>query len=294
MRYRSDHLAWQGCQCRFSPQLCARSCRSMVKAFWALIISDALDGRATTKLATPPCCRNAVRYRRMYLRTFALVLASAIAQPGLAAQDNSVGETPSAPTPAPVAPQGEPTAASGFIARGNTAFNAGQIDEAIQNYSRALDVDPSNAVAYYERGNAYLSRRQFDKALADFAAAIDRNFAGELAYLNRGIVYAQTGVLDLALKDLNAAAHLNPTSAEVYYNRGLLYMRAANFEAAIADFSTATKLNPRHADAFAARGAARQSIGQITEATRDYYTALELDPKNRNALVNLRKLGLLH
>ena len=117
-------------------------------------------------------------------------------------------------------------------------------------------------------------RGRLDQALADFSAAIDHNFAGELAFLNRGIVYAQTGAFDLALKDFNEAARLNPSGTEVYYNRGLMYMRAAKYEAAISDFTTATTLNPRHADALAARGAARQAVGETTDAARDYYVAL--------------------
>ncbi len=202
-----------------------------------------------------------------------------VTHPTLAVQESDPAQK-SAPTAGTVAP-------AGFIARGNKAFNAGQIDEAVQNYSRALEIDPNSAIAYYERGNAYLARGRLDQALADFSAAIDHNFAGELAFLNRGIVYAQTGAFDLALKDFNEAARLNPSGTEVYYNRGLMYMRAAKYEAAISDFTTATTLNPRHADALAARGAARQAVGETTDAARDYYefeqirkTARSCEPSN--------------
>ncbi len=143
----------------------------------------------------------------MRMSMFALVLAVGVTKP-LAAQESDPQK--SVPTQSStLAPTGS------FIARGNKAFNAGLIDEAVQNYSRALEIDPNSAIAYYERGNAYLARGRLDQALADTSAAIDHNFAGELAFLNRGIVYAQTGVFALALKDFNEAARLNPSGTEV-------------------------------------------------------------------------------
>lgn len=87
----------------------------------------------------------------------------------------------------------------------------GKNDNALKDFSSAIDIDPDNPLAYYNRGNLYLDTRRQDLAISDFtcALAIDPMFA--LAYYNRGLAYEQIDKRQEARADFEQALALNPT-----------------------------------------------------------------------------------
>jgi len=80
---------------------------------------------------------------------------------------------------------------------------------------------------------------QYDRAIEDFnkAIALDPNYAK--AYTNRGIAYADKGQHDRAIEDYNKAIALDPNYAEAYTNRGVAYYLKGNMGRAISDFQKA-------------------------------------------------------
>ncbi|MBT9438251.1 MAG: tetratricopeptide repeat protein, partial [Desulfobacterales bacterium] len=62
-----------------------------------------------------------------------------------------------------------------------------QYERAIEDYNKAIALDPNNAEAYNNRGVAYAFLNQYERAIADYnkAIALDPNFA--MAYDNREI-----------------------------------------------------------------------------------------------------------
>ena len=59
--------------------------------------------------------------------------------------------------------------------QGNFMMTIGQIDRAIEAYSRAIKLDPNAAVAYNNRGVVYGENGAFDLAIADYTKAIKLN-----------------------------------------------------------------------------------------------------------------------
>jgi tetratricopeptide (TPR) repeat protein len=47
----------------------------------------------------------------------------------------------------------------------------GDYENAISDYTKAIEIDPKYAVAYYNRGNIYYSRGEYDKAWEDIRKA---------------------------------------------------------------------------------------------------------------------------
>lgn len=69
-----------------------------------------------------------------------------------------------------------------FIGRGNIYFLAGKLDRAIEDYSRALDLNISRAyIAYLNRGMAYEKLGRFDVAEMDYRQALAAQPDWELA-----------------------------------------------------------------------------------------------------------------
>jgi Tfp pilus assembly protein PilF len=104
--------------------------------------------------------------------------------------------------------QDEPKDAKFYIDRAIAYGEKGQFDQAIDDFTKALEIDPKGADAYYFRGIAYANKNQHDQAISDYnkALEIDRKSAG--AYYNRAIAYYSKKEYDESWKDIKKAEDL--------------------------------------------------------------------------------------
>jgi tetratricopeptide (TPR) repeat protein len=98
--------------------------------------------------------------------------------------------------------------AEAFFEQGKKFTSAENADKAIDNYSKAIKIDPKFVKAYNNRGIAYVWKKKYDLALADFNKAITLDPKNGRAYNNRAIVYSYIGETDKALQDLHKAQGL--------------------------------------------------------------------------------------
>ena len=66
--------------------------------------------------------------------------------------------------------------------------------------------------------------KQTDEALKDYSRAIELSPNNAAAYTNRGVAYGEKGEHKLAIKDYTTAIKLNPDFANAYNNRGYTYV----------------------------------------------------------------------
>lgn len=126
--------------------------------------------------------------------------------------------------------------------RGIGFYSENKLDEAFNDFNRALELDGRNARAYYLRGLVYYQRVDYDRALGDFNRALELNPRYVEALLQRGVVYYQRRELDTALRDLDAALKLAPDGRSaplVYYMQGLSHRDKGDTEAARRSFQQA-------------------------------------------------------
>src|SRR4030042_3305654 len=172
----------------------------------------------------------------------------------------------------------EAMTAAEYIERGNVVFDKGKYDEAIREYSKAIELDPDNAVAWNNRGLAYLYKEQYDLAIADYVKAIELDPWSVMAYAGRGNAYFGQGYYDLAIAYYNKTIELDPEYAAAWNNRGLAYVKKGQYDLAIADYSKAIELDPGYAAAWNNKGVALQNLGRNEEALECYNMALQIDP----------------
>lgn len=153
--------------------------------------------------------------------------------------------------------------------------------DAIASCTRALQfahtVSPARrANFHFARGNAYLSLQQYQEAAQDFSAAIalDPTWGG--AYVNRGVAHHHLHQYEGAIQDYDQAIALNSNLFAAHYNRALSYFRLGRFDEAWRDFDAAVKLDSREAKAFYGRGLSRVRLGGSSDA--DFEAAKRLDP----------------
>lgn len=85
----------------------------------------------------------------------------------------------------------------------------GQLDEAINEYNKAIEINPRLAIAYINRGRTYVQGKgQYDQAISDCSKALEIDPIYALAYSNRAIGYYFKKEYDKAWDDVNKAQAL--------------------------------------------------------------------------------------
>jgi len=93
--------------------------------------------------------------------------------------------------------------AADYNNRGLAKVRDWDLDGAIADYSRALELDPNFAAAYRRRGIAKQAKSDFDGAIADFDRALELDPKLAMAYGDRGISHFSNRHSGEALKDFN-------------------------------------------------------------------------------------------
>lgn len=70
--------------------------------------------------------------------------------------------------------------------RGNEFFEVRQYEEAVEEYTEALRIDPEYAGAYYNRGYAYYLMGRYDRSIADYSKSLRLEPDDVDAYIGRG------------------------------------------------------------------------------------------------------------
>ena len=96
---------------------------------------------------------------------------------------------------------------------------------------------------YNIRGHVYyIDKGEIDRAIEDFNKAIELNPEFDIAYNNRGVACIGKGEFDRAIEDYSKAIELNQDYAEAYYNRGETWLCLEEWEKAKSDLTVAKDL----------------------------------------------------
>ena len=141
-----------------------------------------------------------------------------------------------------------PTAMIVFNERGYLRRTTGDLDGAIADFTKALDLDKSFAVGYVNRGLCLADQNNPQAAEGDYSEAlklpVDASMKPVLFKL-RAISRVPQGNATGALADYTAAIRLVPQDATLYEERGCVQFFRKDFAAATADFAKALQLDPK-------------------------------------------------
>jgi len=88
-----------------------------------------------------------------------------------------------------------------YFGRAFAKYDKKDLDGAIADCSKAIELDPNYAAAYNNRGNAKKDRGDLDGAIADYDKAIELSPKYTAAYNNRGLVWNKLGQPEKAKQD---------------------------------------------------------------------------------------------
>ncbi len=112
------------------------------------------------------------------------------------------------PTPAPVAIP-KPQDATYFQNRANASFVMGEFDAAINDYTKAIELNGKDPMMFFSRGMAHFNKKNFNPAIADFDKVIELDPTESMAYFNRGVALENVGNFEKSLADLKKAVELD-------------------------------------------------------------------------------------
>jgi len=175
-------------------------------------------------------------------------------------------------------------------------------EEKWQEDIRTGKVDFNKATVFFNNGNKLMDSGKNNEAIEQFTKAIEFNPRYNDAYCNRGVVYKKNGDLDKAIADYMAALRLNDDDAETYYNLGRAYMEQKDIDRAILYFTKSIasrsfyKLgNPQKAEIYINRGILKYNEAQthnyhdynhrggVLKGLLDWIDAIKIDPNNSEA-----------
>ncbi len=184
-------------------------------------------------------------------------LGQALAAQGFGGQERTVREWRAA------------GAAEYFIKRGLALSAAGDHSAAVEQYERALAIDPDLADAYYYLGRTWNRMGRQEQALTalESAAALEPP-SSPRRYLLRAEVYVAREEWDAALAAFGQAASLSPWDPVPYYQMGwILDQKLADRESAVAYFQQALQINADYAPPRLALGQLYQAQGACDQAS---------------------------
>ena len=123
-----------------------------------------------------------------------------------------------------------------------------------------------------------------EPALADINKAIDLSPSISKFYFVRARIYESLSRLEPALQDMTTVIRHEPGNAEAYRRRADLSLALSRYDAAVADYTRAIERNVGDAWCYVSRAQAYELAHKYLEARDDFERALQLDPTNVDVL----------
>lgn len=152
----------------------------------------------------------------------------------------------------------------------------GRPEQALEEYSRAIEILPTFWAARNNRGHIYRSLERYQEALDDFNHVLQSVPNDAMNYVQRGNVYRDLGKDTAALADYQQALRLDPTSVSPYFARSNLYYRRRKYKKALKEDEQAIKLQPEDPLGYMNRGMCYWRLKKHRQAEQDFARAYDL------------------
>ncbi len=173
---------------------------------------------------------------------------------------------------------------------GDQLYQACNLPGAVEEYQKALQLDPSNVNVYNSLGVCYGMMEMYDAAEAEFDAALQLQPDEVMVLYNLGVVCLLTGRKEMALNIFLKAAAIDDGIFELALLTGKLYLEAGNPENARPFLEKALNSRPNSGTALRTLGACFSALDLLREAVAVYTRAVKNNPNDAESLSQLGEL----
>jgi arylsulfatase A-like enzyme/Tfp pilus assembly protein PilF len=167
----------------------------------------------------------------------------------------------------------------------------GDLNRAIQEFSRVLTDDPQNSLAAFNLAQAWLKQRRADEAIRWhlYTLKVDPTFSQSHAAL--GIIYRNQKRWPQSIAEFRKALEFGPDYAS-HHNLSRIYALQGRLAEALEHAQEAVNLQPKQAESYDLIGSVYFLKKQMPEAERCYEQVIRLNPQSETGLINLAKVYL--
>ena len=133
-----------------------------------------------------------------------------------------------------------------------SAHNQNRFNEAISQYSRILELKPNNVICsliHKHRGMAYFACSLYNEAIEDFTIALDLDSKSYKAAYYRGVVHSVQRQYSRAIDDYTLSLTINPYQSFCLFRRGQAYYHIGDYPQALSDCENSLALEPENSSA---------------------------------------------
>lgn len=120
-------------------------------------------------------------------------------------------------------------------------FNEGKMEHAMQEFQKAIEINPFYVEAYNNIGAVYLYKEEYEKAIPYLQKAIEVDPTYGFAHYNLAIALHYLGNDEEAIAELKVATRLNPRNFKAYYNMACYYSLLNQVDLAIENLQLSIK-----------------------------------------------------
>lgn len=168
------------------------------------------------------------------------------------------------------------------LSRAKKFGEKGQWNKAVEEYEKAIELDPNDAHSHADLGFAYGMKGHWDEAMQECGRAIKLNPNLAIAHLNLGFAFTQKGDLEKAKREFRKAKRLDSSLKAltcVYLGDG--YKSKGLIDKAIKEYKKAITIDQDLAVAHLNLGKAYYMKGDLSKEIEEYERVIELEPKDK-------------
>jgi tetratricopeptide (TPR) repeat protein/DNA-binding winged helix-turn-helix (wHTH) protein len=186
-----------------------------------------------------------------------------------------------------------PRSDEGYRRLGQALLDAGEAEEALQAYEKAVQINPYYWFNFSALGEAYFRLAKYEEALAAFRRVIELEPDNAYGHDNVGAVYLCEGRWSDAIPEYERALRLEPHFV-AYSNLGTAYFDLKRYHEAAKMFEQAVAISPNQqavlgnlADAYRWSGESAKAAATYDKAIALAYRELQVNPRKTTAMQGL-------
>jgi tetratricopeptide (TPR) repeat protein len=155
--------------------------------------------------------------------------------------------------------------------------------DAIDQFTKAIELDPDFDKAYIARADAYEKVGKLKEAALDYDRASTFLDKTEIFYA-AGRLYYELGEYETAIERIDVALELKRTNMEAYHMLSKTYLAQGKYNEALEECNAALGLK-ENSENFYLRGTINDKLGNLEFAEEDYEKSIRRDDENIDALI---------
>ena len=178
--------------------------------------------------------------------------------------------------------QAPPSPALQHLHAGVEADKSGQLDSAVAEFQKAIELDPKLAIAFVDLGEVFIEKHEYASAVPQLKKALELNPASEPGHQLLGYALLDAGRLQEAVTVLQKAVAKNPDDPDLlyYYGRASGLLSKQVFDTLETRFPDSARAHQMMAQDYAA-------LREVPSAEREFSEALRLRPQTAGLHLDL-------